>query len=373
MPDENSTGRRGQEPKPNLPGMKQNLGLAGKSFAGAGLTGIVLYVVGTATQRSWPFWPYWVFIAMLLAGAILYLAAQHRPAMTTDATAPEAAASPDSRPGQPFTALWRYTTNGAEAASLMTITHKAFSHCGYMRPPSEDKPPSVRIGMIVTCEPLGPEPTTPDLRDNFLSFLRRPPVWNLIKSMTYVGDDLAWRSYAGNGRLINEAVLTSREDQHEAPVASAMMILNEPGIQRYGHDPQTAELVLHIEPRGEDGKPAPPASFQAWHDSLVRALDVPRAFAQFLDQEVGVTMYSDPPAQIGVQLDAYRSIGELIDCGALQPVTGSWPSNSFLSYMIADPAGKQATEVAVDWLTRICDHALHLRNGYETELAKLRK
>jgi hypothetical protein len=44
-----------------------------------------------------------------------------------------------------------------------------------------------------------------------------------------------------------------------------------------------------------------------------------------------------------------------------------------MSYMVADPGGKQATEVAVDWLTRICDHALHLRNGYETELAKLRK
>lgn len=366
MPDDSRSGR------PSLPGMKQNLSLAGKSLAGAGLTGNVLYVVGTATQHSWPFWPYWVFTAMLLAGAILYLLAQRRPAAATQG-APAAAASTGSRPGQPFTSLWRHTTNGNEAPNLMMITQKSFSHPGYMRPQSEDIPPSVRIGMIVTCDPLGPEPTTSDLRDNFLSFLRRPPVWNLIKSMTYVGDDLAWRSYAGNGRLNNQAVLTSREDQKEAPVASAMMILNEPGIRRYGHDPQTAELILHIEPRGEDGKPAPPANFQAWHDSLVRTLAVPKAFAQFLGQEVGVTTYNDPAAQIGMQLNTYQSIRELIDCGRLQPVTGSWPSNSFMSYMIADPAGKQATEVAVDWLTRICDHALYLRNGYETELDKLRK
>jgi len=25
----------------------------------------------------------------------------------------------------------------------------------------------------------------------------------------------------------------------------------------------------------------------------------------------------------------------------------------------------------MDWLVRICDHVLHLRNGYETQLAKL--
>ncbi len=34
--------------------MKRHLDLAGKSLAGAGLTGRLLYVVGTATQRSWP-------------------------------------------------------------------------------------------------------------------------------------------------------------------------------------------------------------------------------------------------------------------------------------------------------------------------------
>jgi hypothetical protein len=152
-----------------------------------------------------------------------------------------------------------------------------------------------------------------------------------------------------------------------------MMILNEEGTPRHGHDPRVAELVLHIEPRGPDGKPAPPASFQAWHDSLIRALAVPGAFAQFLRQEVGVATYDNPPAQLGVQLDAYRSISELIDPGDLRPVTGSWPSSHYLSYMVAEPGGKHATETATDLLTRVCDHALHLQNGYETELAKLRK
>ena len=217
--------------------------------------------------------------------------------------------------------------------------------------------------MVVACDPLGRMPTTSDLRDNFLSFLRQPPVWNLTRSLTHVGDDLAWRSYAGNGRINNEAVLTYRADQEEAPAASAMMILNEQGMRHYGQNLRTAELVLRIEPRDPDGKPALPAGFQAWYDALVRALAVPEAFERFLSQAAGVTTYDDPPAQLGVQLDACHSISELIDCGGLWPVTGSWPSNSFAGYMIAERAGKQSTEVAVDLLTRVCDHALHLQNG----------
>jgi hypothetical protein len=48
--------------------MKRTLDMAGKGLAGAGLTGIVLYVVGTATQHSWPLWPYGIFSGMLVVG-----------------------------------------------------------------------------------------------------------------------------------------------------------------------------------------------------------------------------------------------------------------------------------------------------------------
>jgi hypothetical protein len=40
--------------------------------------------------------------------------------------------------------------------------------------------------------------------------------------------------------------------------------------------------------------------------------------------------------------------------------------------MIAEPAGKQAAEAVEDLLIRICDHALHLQNGYEDKLVRLR-
>lgn len=61
--------------------MKRHLDLAGKSLAGAGLTGIVFYVVGTATQRSWPLWPYFIFVGMLLVGGLFYfVGSAERPA-----------------------------------------------------------------------------------------------------------------------------------------------------------------------------------------------------------------------------------------------------------------------------------------------------
>jgi hypothetical protein len=341
--------------------MKRHLDLAGKSLAGAGLSGIVLYVVGTATQRSWPFWPYWIFIGMLVGGGVLYFLGQSRPRL--DATITE---DQDSQPAPAFTDLWRHTSNGAEAPGLMMITHKGFSHPGYMMQPPE-KPPAVRIGMLVACDPLGVTPTTSDLRDNFLAFLCRSPITELIQGLTYVGDELSWRSYASNGRINNEAVLTASDEQADAPVVSALMILNEAGLPLYGHDSRVAELVLHVEPRDKDGQPAPAADFKAWHESFVRALAVPGVFAQFLSQDVGIATYDDPPAQLGVQLSAYRSVTQLVDPGGLRTVAGSQPSNWFLGYMIAERDGKGAADVAVDLLTRVCDHALHV-HGYEAEL-----
>jgi hypothetical protein len=281
------------------------------------------------------------------------------------------ATSRRKRPRSAFTELWRHTTNGHEAAGLMMMRQKGFSHPGYMRSTTEERSPFVRIGILVACDPLGEAPTTSDLRDNFLSFLRRPPIWNLVKGLTYVGDNLSWRSYASNGRFLNEAVLTYSDDQEEAPVAAAMMVLNEAGMPRYVHDSRYAELVLHIEPRDRDGNAAALAGFKVWYDDLIRALAVPMAFALFLNQDAQVSTYDDPPVQLGVQIEAYRSISELIDAGPLHPVAGSWQSNSFLGYMIADRDGKQSGDASLDLLRRVCDHALHL-HGYESELASLR-
>ena len=352
--------------------MKRQLDLAGKGLAGAGLTGIVTYVVGTAAQHSWPVWPYWLFGGMVVVGGVAYFIGQTQPAPPATEPVEAPGVEPAELPPVPlFTGRWRHTLNGNEVPGLMMITHKGFSHPGYMRPPSEAQRPFVRIGMLIACDPLGPSPTTSALRNRLLGFLASQPVADLISALSYTGDGLSWMSYASNGRFHNEAVLVSGADQAEAPVASVMLNLHEPGLAHYGHDPRTAEFVLHIEPRGEDGSVASSAGFKIWHEALVTALDVPRAFARFLRQDIGLATYGEPPAQLGFEIRAHRSIAELVDAAGLPVVTGSRQSNSFLGYMVAQLEGSEPEEAAVEMLRGICDHALHL-HGYEDSLDKLR-
>jgi hypothetical protein len=157
--------------------MKRHLVLAGKSLAAAGLTGIVLYVVGTATQRSWPFWPYWIFCGMLVVGGVLYFTGQSRPEPSEDTAntrSTEEEAPPEQESAPAFTGPWRYTSNGAEAPGLMVMTHKGFSHPGFMRALNGDWPPYARISALVACDALGPSPTTSDLRTLWESFLHDP-------------------------------------------------------------------------------------------------------------------------------------------------------------------------------------------------------
>lgn len=62
---------------------------------------------------------------------------------------------------------------------------------------------------------------------------------------------------------------------------------------------------------------------------------------------------------------------KLVDAGDLRSVAGSHPSNWFLGFLIAERDAKEPPDVAIDLLTRLCDHSLHL-HGYEAELEKLR-
>jgi hypothetical protein len=121
------------------------------------VTGIVGYAVATAPQHAWPVWPYGLFGGMMIAGGVAYFMGQQQPA-SQSAEAIEAAGEEPAGalPAPIFTGRRRHTLNGHEVPGLMMITHKGFSHDGYMRPSSEDRPPSARFGVLVACEPLSP-------------------------------------------------------------------------------------------------------------------------------------------------------------------------------------------------------------------------
>lgn len=274
------------------------------------------------------------------------------------------------RPGPPVTDRWRHTTDGFEVPELMKITHVGMSHPGYMRRQPGAQPPSVRIGMVVACSPLGPKPATSELRSRFLSFLGWAPVMRLIAALSHTDASVAWASWGGHGRINLEAVLTDGNED-EAPVASALLLLPEDGRSMYGRDSRFAELVLDVEPRGPDGLPGPPRNLATWHARFTDALTLPALLGRFLADELGLVISDDPPAQAGIWLKTRGSMTELVDVEQFRMVKGAVSLNQFTGWALGDPGGDAAEATAVDWLTEMCDTALRL-DGYEQALERMR-
>lgn len=273
--------------------------------------------------------------------------------------------SPEPEPA--LTHRWRHTTDGAEVPSLMRITHKAFSHPAYMRA-HPDQPASVRIGALLASDPLGPAPTTSELRSRLAAFLASPEPLGLVSELSHIDSAARWTSLAGNGRLLLEAALVT-EDQGQAPVASAMLLLPEPGRARFGSDPRQAEFVLHIEPRTLDQTPVAPGTLMHWRDRFAQFLALPAALAKFLTGTLDLATAAEPPAQLGIWLHAPRSLNELVDTRGLKTLPGSALVNGFTSYAIADPDGKPPEQAATDILGQLCDFTLHL-DGWETAITE---
>jgi hypothetical protein len=237
-----------------------------------------------------------------------------------------------------------------------------FSHPGYLRP-YPDQPASIRIGALVASDPLGPAPTTTELRSRMVTFLASPRLLGIVSEYSHIQSQARWTGLAGNGRLLLEAALMPQDQpENQAPVASAMLLLPEPGRTRVGSDPRYAEFVLHIEPRTQDSAPAPPAGLAQWRDRFTQALAIPGALAQLLTSDLALATAAEPPAQLGIWLNAPRTLSELVDIGSLKPLPGSALVNAFTSYAIADPSGKPAATAALDILAQLCDFTLHLDN-----------
>jgi hypothetical protein len=267
--------------------------------------------------------------------------------------------------------LWRTTTDGADVPSLMTTLQKELSHPGYMAQIWADRPSSVKIGTLVACEQMGEIPSTTGLRNELLRFLGQQPVRDLVGDLTSLGRDFAWHSYVSNGRMTNGAVLAPSADQAEAPVASALLNLHEIGTRTWGTDQRFAELLLHVQPRPDaEGHPTVPFTLEEWFHRLLVSLELPRAFADFLRGSLGLSIYDDPPVQLGIRLDAYPDLGALIDTRGFEQVPGSAITNNFYSYIVAVRGGKSSQRVAVETLRLWCDHAVHIA-GYESRLARL--
>ena len=279
--------------------------------------------------------------------------AQERPEATIDPVdhrarqAPEGqrtlSVDPSAHPAATVvSSRWRLTTDGGQVPILMQLRNNSMSHPGYASlSVTGNPPPSMRIGIVVPCEPLGSTPSTSNIRASFLSFLHRQPVSDALAELTAVNPDDTWTPWDGHGRFNFGAVLGSGDQT--APVAWARLLLPQADPLSFGYDPRSAVFILHVYPRSPDGDPAPAANLASWHSRFVRTLAIPGAQAVFLTRDLGLATTGDQAAaQAGVYLDAPHSMTELVDtrtsnsCPVHLHPAGSWDGPS-LAEMASKP------------------------------------
>jgi hypothetical protein len=275
--------------------------------------------------------------------------------------------------GPARTDRWRTTTDGFEVPALMRMRDATAPQPAW-RPqvPVGNEPPSMRVGALVACEPLGHTLPTSELRQRFLNFMDSSTIAELVTAVSHVDGGSPWKPWAGNGRLMLEAGLTHDDTSGAAvpPTTWARLLLPEVGMSSYGRDPRFAEIIVHIEPRGTDGGSAEPVDIAAWHKRFTQALAIPGTLAEFLSDALDLDTADDPPAQLGISLMAPHGMAELVDLKGLKSLEGSSPSPWYMGWALADPAGQPIGKTAVELLRQMCDYTLHV-DEYELVLESL--
>jgi len=270
-------------------------------------------------------------------------------------------------PGPATIDRWKLAISGI-SSEVNLLENNSLTHPAYMRRPLEETPPSVRIGMRMACAQIDPATATSTLRARFREFLGRPPVMELLRELTEVGDAV-WTPRNENPPF-NFGAILAPPGSEEIPLAWARLLLPDSQTQQYGRDARFAYLVLYLEPQ-QGGQPAPPAGLPIWHQHLGNALQLPAALAAFLTDVLELATTDDPAAEVAVWLKAQRSLTDLVEVDAFEAVAGSPQANWFTAYAIANPEGDHPSETALAWLRRLCDQSLHLID-YESELDSLR-
>lgn len=78
--------------------------------------------------------------------------------------------------------------------ALMGMTHTGVTHRAYRERPSQDAPPSVKIGMLVACQSAGQASSGTELRAEFAAFLGCPAMKQLLAAVTDVAPGMSWKN-----------------------------------------------------------------------------------------------------------------------------------------------------------------------------------
>lgn len=267
---------------------------------------------------------------------------------------------------------WCYMPDGFAIGPLANLSQRSFSHPSYMLA-YDKKRAAVRVGAFVACEALSSDGLTAEqMRSRMREFLGQARMMTFITTIARLPLVTEWRSQPGRGRFNLEADLMS-PDAGDAPLASALLLMPESGIMRYGTEPAGAELYLHIDLPVPDSDQAPErVSLPEWYKRFTVALGVPVALARFLTKG-GVKVFNEPQAKFAVQIQgrdlSQVGLEEVVDFDNLEALTPRKYSAQFDGWAIADPIGKQPGALAKQFLSDLCESVG--RTGYDAILAQL--
>lgn len=269
-----------------------------------------------------------------------------------------------------MTRRWRQPLNDTERRPLFNgVKDNTMNHPGYAGRSSNTTPPSLRIGLHVKCSPIAPSnPSTSEIRRAYLRTLDHAAIANLVNSLSDE-EGLVWTPWDSSGRDNHGAVFGRGDQDDTAPTAWARILLPDPARSSFWRDPQSADFVLHIEPRERNGQPAPARGLPDWHRLFAQALSLPDVIASsLLSGELALNTPEEPSTKAAVWLTAPHDLTELVDISGLRRLPGSYISSWFHGYAVADETtGHGASVVATEWIRRMCDDSLRL-DGYEPHL-----
>jgi hypothetical protein len=320
------------------------------TLAGIAIAAAALIAAVSKSPLSDPLFILTVVVAVLAAGA--FAMAGFSAGLSWVRRTLEAHRRPLSRPL--IDNRWLYTTDGIQVQPLTVAMEVGLP--GTATKMKDDEPPWVRFVATVACSQISADDDPDDHYIGFESLIDTALVRSLIGSLTRYQGEVSWWRWSATSPGIHEAVL-GMYGNDMVPVAFARLELPVAGSPRYGRDGRCASMILHVEPRAMDGSPAAPRSPEFWDERIQQALWLPRELAGLLT-ELGLRPSGDPPATVGVRLQATSDIAEMVDMTGLHPMLGSMRSSQAIGYFMADRDGKSAQQVAATMCRDVLLYAL---------------
>lgn len=256
--------------------------------------------------------------------------------------------------------LWRDPATNQPSRELRNLLDQKSGHPEFDRPPYASRPSEMQLGIDIPSGRLGTKPSGAEIRRRFLVFLTMAPMANLVSALIEDENERKWNIWGSRGRGDHEAVLSGPASD-ETPSAWAGILLPDPWLE----DGDSVTFVTGLRCRS--------LPLMRWHEPFRYALEIPDAFAGFV-QELGIPIRDRPPtskSSVGIRLRTSKDITKIVNIDDYERVPNSPISSTFDAYAISTAhRGLSSAKMAAEWIGLMCDYALHV-DGYESALAAL--